>query len=234
MKERFTARAKKKSRENEPFSKIAEEFIRAQEGKGNSKMTIKHYGYGIQKLKKFFCWVKYSENEYSTFTDQQRYTKGGEIPIAIFNDSDFERNYRRFLLDVEEVSEITVCTHFRDYRAIAYWFMSKGYIDNREITLKTVETDIKEVYTDSEIARLLKRPKSDCTFAEYRNWVVIHHFLATGNRISTVCAIKLKDIDWQDGMLSIQVQKNKRTKEKQESLSKAPISKFCVIMLICG
>lgn len=210
MTERFIAKIKRPTRTNETFSKIAEEFLRVQEGKGNSKETIKHYQCGIRKLKKFFCWMKHSEKEYSSYTDQEQYNKGGEIPISIFNENDFEINFRRFLLDVEEVSEITVCTHFRDYRAIAYWLMNKGYIDKREIALKNVESDIKEVYSDSEIAKLLRKPKADCSFVEYRNWVVIHHFLATGNRISTVCAIKLKDIDWHDGMLSIQVQKNKR------------------------
>ncbi|MBR5279282.1 MAG: site-specific integrase [Clostridia bacterium] len=210
MAERFIAKTKRQTRTNEPFSKIADEFLKFQEGKGNSKETIKHYLCGIRKLKKFFCWMKYPENEYYSFTDQQRYTKGGEVPISIFNENDFEINYRHYLLDIEEVSDITVCTHFRDYRAIAYWLMNKGYIDKREIALKNVESDIKEVYSDSEIAKLLRKPKVDCSFVEYRNWVVIHHFLATGNRISTVCAIKLKDIDWQDGMLSIQVQKNKR------------------------
>ena len=54
MTERFIAKIKRPTRTNETFSKIAEEFLRVQEGKGNSKETIKHYQCGIRKLKKFF------------------------------------------------------------------------------------------------------------------------------------------------------------------------------------
>ena len=45
--------------------------------------------------------MKHSEKEYSSYTDQEQYSKGGEIPISIFNENDFEINFRRFLLDVE-------------------------------------------------------------------------------------------------------------------------------------
>ena len=88
-------------------------------------------------------------------------------------------------------NEVTINTNFRDYRAIAYWLMEAGLIENHKIKIKAVEPKIKEVYSDAEIAKLLKTPRSDCGFAEYRNWVVIHHLLATGNRISTICAIKI-------------------------------------------
>lgn len=192
-----------------PFSTIANRYIEVQEGRGNSPETIKHYQQSIKKLKLFLCWLTDKTNAYPHLTNTEREHIGGSQSIALFQRADIESQFRRFLFDVEEVSDVTVCTYFRDYRAIAYWMMKNHFIASHEIIIRQVETDIKEVYSDEEISRLLKKPKNNCTFAEYRDWVVIHHLLATGNRISTVCAIKIKDIDWIDGMLMVQSQKNK-------------------------
>ena len=210
MTQRHAIKRKNPSSSSLPFSAIAEKFIAVQEGRGNSPVTIKHYQNSIKKLKLFLCWFSDEENAYPMLTDVRRLEIGASAPISLFEQSNIESELRRFLLDVEEVNDITVCTYFRDYRVIAYWMMKNHYIQEHEIVIRQVETDIKEVYSEEELARLLKKPSKDCSFAEYRDWVVIHHLLATGNRISTVCAIKIKDIDWIDGMLSIQVQKNKR------------------------
>lgn len=193
-----------------PFQKAADIFINDQRGRGNSEVTITHYQQSIRKMCKFFCWVNAEDMDYDELTDSKRIAYGGAQPYAIFERDDFEALYREFLLDIEGVSEVTVATYFRDYRAIAYWMMDRGLIKKHNIIIRNVEADIKDVYTDEEITKLLRKPKDDCSFAEYRSWVIIHWVLATGNRCSTICAIKIKDVDFENDMININTQKSKR------------------------
>ena len=192
------------------FGKVCEYFINDQKGKGNAEQTIKHYEQSIRKIEKFLCWLNDTDDQFDKITKEKQYLIGSEQSVSVFNRKGFDKQFREFLIDIEEVNDVTVATYFRDYRVIAYWMMNEGYIDERRITIKKVEADIKDVYTDTEIKKLLKKPKKDCGFAEYRNWVIINHLLATGNRISTICSLKISDVDWDDGMISIQKQKNKK------------------------
>lgn len=192
------------------FDRVEREFLYDQEGRGNAKQTISHYQQSFRKIKKFLCWLTDTEDKYDDLSNEKRFAIGGQQYIFLFERKDFDKRFREFLVEIEEVNDVTVATYFRDYRVIAYWMMDHGYIDQREIIIKNVESDIKEVYTEAEINKLLKKPKNDCGFAEYRNWVIIHHLLATGNRISTICALKISDVEWDDEMLAIQKQKNKK------------------------
>lgn len=193
-----------------PFYKLAENFIAEQKGRGNAEQTIIHYEQSIRKMEKFFCWLTDETGAYEKMTNQQRYEKGSLEPYVIFEANGFEANYREFLLEEEGVSEQTVATYFRDYKAIAYYAMENDLIAKRAIKVKAVETDIKECYTDEEITKLLRRPKEDCSFAEYRNWVVVNWLLALGSRVNTIVNIKIKDIDFENETVAIKVQKNKR------------------------
>ena len=64
------------------------------------------------------------------------------------------------------------------------------------------------MYTDSEIEKLLVKPRPE-DFIEYRNWVIINYFLATGNRISSVANLKISDLDFDEGIITVNVQKNR-------------------------
>lgn len=200
----------RRSNQQIKLNRVEREFIYDQEGRGNAAQTIIHYQQSFRKIKKFLCWISDNGDRYDKLTNENRYTIGGEQCIYLFERRDFDKRLREFLIEIEEVNEVTVATYFRDYRVIAYWMMDQGYIAQRDIIIKNVECDIKEVYTEAEIKKLLKRPKPDCGFAEYRNWVIIHHLLATGNRISTICALKIADIEWDDCMIAIQKQKSKK------------------------
>ena len=55
---------------------------------------------------------------------------------------------------------------------------------------------IKETYSDEEKLRLIARPANSASFVEWRTWAIVNWILATGNRASTVCSIKLGDINY--------------------------------------
>lgn len=200
----------------EPFESYANSFINAQKGRGNKIETIKHYSQSIRKMEQFFFWLVCERRELDyndaleKLTKEQRTFIGSKVPFVILEDSEFDAKYREFLLDIEEVSEQTVATYFRDYRAIAYFGMDEGLIEKRAIVVKTVYSDPKEVYTDEEIDKLLKKPKDDAPFTEWRNWAIVNWALATGNRIGTVCNVKISDVDFRDNMITVSKQKNGR------------------------
>ena len=196
----------------EPFKNYASAFIDVQKGRGNSPQTIKHYEQTIKKMEIFFCWLycKRHDYDYSSLKKEDRIFMGENIPFGILEDTSFDADFREFLLDEEEVSLQTVSTYFRDYRAIAYYGMDEGLIRKKNIVVKTVESEIKEVYTDEEIDKLLKEPSKDASFTEMRSWAVINWILATGNRVGTVVNVKIKDVDFDENMININNQKNKR------------------------
>lgn len=65
--------------------------------------------------------------------------------------------------------------------SVVRYGMSKGYIeDSIEFSHVVEQEQIKEIYAEEELKKILKRPENP-TFAEYRNWVLYNFLLATGN-----------------------------------------------------
>lgn len=64
---------------------------------------------------------------------------------------------------------------------------------------------IKSTYTDEELMIMLERPDDDCSFEEYRTWVIINLLVNNGCRCGTIVAIQVQDV----GEYSIQTRHNK-------------------------
>lgn len=131
------------------------------------------------------------------------------LPLSALELDDFDSLYKEYILGVLGNSEQTLNNLFRGWRAIAYFAMERDWIAKRKIHIKDIEPPIKNVYTQEEINRLLKRPNLD-DFVEYRNWVIIKYLLATGNRISSISNLKVGDIDLDEGYANINYQKNRQ------------------------
>ena len=201
-----------------PLWKLEEAFINEQEARRNSPYTIKHYQ---QTFRVFYEFLAYTYCEDSTDIDRMYENApaseknplayyGKMLPIALLENDDLQRDFGEYLTDVREVSEKTVETYFRDYRAFMYYAMQNRIITPFAITVQEKEAPIKQVYTDTEIKKLLKKPNTD-DFEEVRNWVIINYFLDTGNRLQTVINLKVKDIDFDDNFININTQKSGKT-----------------------
>ena len=84
----------------------------------------------------------------------------------------------------------------RGVRCFCYYLMEEGYLQRFKIKLPKADKRIKETYTDAELKKLLKKPNvKTCEFNEYKTWVFSNYLLATGNRISTVLSLQIKDLD---------------------------------------
>ncbi|WP_024832876.1 tyrosine-type recombinase/integrase [Ruminiclostridium josui] len=111
----------------------------------------------------------------------------------------------------KSISAIAVNSNLRGVRAFLYYCMKLGYLPKFSIELVKAEKKVKQVYTDSELQLLLKKPNvKHCSFTEYRDWVVINYALATGNRVSTIINLKNQDVDFENGYITLVRTKNKK------------------------
>ena len=197
------------------------EFKTAQEDKGNSQKTIEFYLRGYFKLCEFIDMVYMKATAakelglpaptkptpLSDVSEKEAVNRaGGLFPISLLTTDGLERDYRKYLNNLG-VNEQTIAAYFRAYRAIAYFAMEEGWIPRRKISIKQPEPPIKNCYTDDEIKRLVRKPKTD-DFLENRNWVMVNYFLATGNRVSSVADLRIGDVDLDEGYITVNRQKN--------------------------
>ena len=80
-------------------------------------------------------------------------------------------------------------------KAFLSWCNEEGLTFFNIKTYKGVET-VKEIYTDPEIEVLLKKPNMrQCSFSEYRTWVIINVLVNNGCRAATIRNIRVGDLD---------------------------------------
>ena len=109
-------------------------------------------------------------------------------------------------------SEVTtINSNLRAIRAVLNFLMEKGELEHFPINLLKTEKKIKETYTEAELKLLLKKPNlSKVSFNEYKIWVLENYLLGSGNRISTALELKIKDIDFQSGVITLRRTKNRK------------------------
>jgi len=107
------------------------------------------------------------------------------------------------------ISNQTLNNHLRAIRAFVNYCIEEGDVRYFKIELFPSTSVPKKPYTDEEQGLLLKKPDtSKCSFTQYRNWVIICHFLASGNRSKTVRNIKLKHVDLEKRRIILETTKN--------------------------
>lgn len=130
-----------------------------------------------------------------------------------------------YAMETDGVSGNSINHYLRDIRAFLYWCMDseRGYIEKPfKIHLVKVAEEIPKTYTDEEIKALLAKPRAGDTFAEWRTWAMVNWFYSTGNRTSTVCKVKLEDIDFDTRKV---VLRHTKTKKAQVSFLSASLVK---------
>ena len=150
--------------------------------------------------------IKRYEEDYHIF---ERFIDGSTLTSQITSDTidDFIIHLR----NNTNAKGITINSYLRSIRAFLYFGMNGGYIQRFTVHLPKVEKAIKETYTEEELKLLLKKPDiKNCTFKEYQMWVYSNYLLATGNRISTVLNIKIKDLDFNSNLIRINKTKNRK------------------------
>lgn len=111
-----------------------------------------------------------------------------------------------FIHSLGNVSQQTINHYLRHYRAFGNFCEEKGYIEGFSCPIKEVEAPIKQVYTNTELKKLLAKPKKD-NFIEFRNYCIVALILATGARSQTIRSIKIDDVDLANGYINFNTTK---------------------------
>jgi len=167
---------------------LYEMFITSKKSAGVSPYTLDYYERCFISFKKYFDTTQ---------------------PCSAINLKVIE-GYILNMKDNPKITDISINSNLRGVRVFVYYGIESEYISPFKIHLIRAEKKIKETYTENELVLLLKKPnKKNCSFAEYRNWVIINYLLATGNRLETLVNIKNGDINFSEYEISLLKTKNK-------------------------
>lgn len=159
------------SQSDTPAQEYFKQYLISCTAKGLSEATLKTYQSHFNSLSKFL-----------------------DMSIALSN---LDRNdVEQAIVSMREkkLSPNSIASYIRVFKAFLSWCNEEGYSSLTIPTFKPMET-VKETYSDGELARLLKKPAPDCSFAEFRNWIIVQFLLNCGCRAATIRNIKNKDVD---------------------------------------
>ena len=133
-----------------------------------------------------------------------------ETPVAEMNADTF----KKFIVKMgkrKDINSQSLNTYARDLKTIMYFFMRQEYIPTVKLNIPRVDKTPIETYTDSELQKLLKKPDiKNCTFTEYKMWVMTNFLLSTGVRQKSLLNLKIKDLDFDSEFINITHTKNRK------------------------
>ena len=149
----------------------AEEFYRHNRVKGLAEETQKAYkGY----VESFIEWC--GKDLYVT-----------DVTVKMLDEYVYKK-------EADGNKRVSIATNMVHLRRFFNFCVSRGYMEKIEVTIPKFEKELKDPYTDVEMEKLLKKPITN-NWVEYRNWVMVNYFFSTGQRLSTVLNIRIKDLD---------------------------------------
>lgn len=150
------------------------------------EFTIRHYQLSYMKLFHFF--------------DE------GMLLSSFNKDSYFE--YLQHLQNTMD-NTITIDGYLRDLATTVHYLQREGYIEEFKTQRIKIDNHPIETYSDEELQILLKKPNlKECDFLEYEAWVVSNFLFTTGLRQRSVENLKIKDIDFDNNLVNVNVTKN--------------------------
>lgn len=136
------------------------------------------------------------------------FCNGGEISAVTVDTVDA---FTDMLKKEHNVNDVSVVSYLRSVRAFLYYCMDCNYITSFKIHLPKCNKEIKEIYTDEQLERLLAKPDTNnCSFTEYKTWVFENYLIATGNRLSTALNVRIKDIYFDNAIIILRKTKNRK------------------------
>lgn len=136
------------------------------------------------------------------------FCNGGEISAVTIDTVD---GFTDMLKKEHNVNDVSVVSYLRSVRAFLYYCMECNYMTSFKIHLPKCNKELKEIYTDEQLEKLLKKPDTNtCSFTEYKTWVFENYLIATGNRLSTALNVRIKDVDFDNGIILLRKTKNRK------------------------
>lgn len=197
------------------LDRLRREFIYQKAAEGKSDETIRTYNNHFYKFFEFMGYIALGckPEDYEDRKEECRDT-GAAMPISSLDEENLGYFYHDYLSNVRTIhgkplEEQSIISGMRNYRVIIYYAASLKLIPKRDITVRMVEPPPKETFTREEIWRLTHRKPNKDDVVEYRNWVMVHYFLATGNRVGSVLALNVEDINFENNEISVKFTKTR-------------------------
>ena len=152
-------------------AEVFEDFVISQTAQGLSSVTLTNYRHHFHSISRHLD----TSQSMDTLTKSQL-----EAMVVSMRQSGLAHN--------------SISSYCRVLRTFLGWCEREGMTVPPMPHIKDKET-VKESYTDEELEAILKRPNKNCSFCEYRNWVVVNFLMNCGCRASTVRNIQNRDVD---------------------------------------
>ena len=195
------------------LAQLHDEFIFELEGNHRTAETIKTYEKHFNKVFEFCGYMSLEDQDidYETTRDECR-RLGRQVNVKDLNVPQLGSYFHKYLEEVcyPPLSEQTIISCMRNFRVIMYYAMEKKLIPKFSISVKNVEPPIKQTFLTDEIYALTHKKPVKEDFINYRNWVMVQYLMATGNRIGSVLALNVEDIDFENNEIHIQYTKSRR------------------------
>ena len=124
-----------------------------------------------------------------------------------------EAAYKRYVLHLKATlnNDISINSYLRDFITTMHFLMNEGYASHFKMQAIKVDKSHIETYTENELKLLLKKPDvKKCKFMEYQCWVMTNFLFSTGVRQRSLMNIKVKDIDFDNSVVYVNVTKNRK------------------------
>lgn len=110
-------------------------------------------------------------------------------------------------------------------KAFLTYCFNREYLKEFEVKIPNIVLEKKEIYTEAELNKLLKKPDlNTCVVGDYRSYVTVSFLIGTGCRSTTLLNVRVKDIDFEKEMILFAHMKTKRQ-------TNVPLSKSLKIIL---
>lgn len=184
----------KRSVENELYYLVNtfEEFILEKEARNLAEPSIRSYRESFVKFCNFFDFNQDTTTE--EINKQMFYKWSGTLKL-------------------DGLSINSINHYLRDVRAFCYWCMDddRQYIKpSFKIEMLKVQEAPPKQYTDDELMAILAKPSVRDSYTDWRNWCICNFILATGARASSICSLKIKDVDFKNKDITYYHTKNKK------------------------
>lgn len=150
--------------------------------------TIKHYQQSYTQFYKFF---------------------DPETPIEAIN----QQSYNDYVMHLKKTmhNDISINSYLRDLITTLHFLMNEGYVNHFKMQAIKVDKNNVDTYTDEELRILLTKPNiKKCSFIEYQSWVMTNFLFCTGVRQRSLMFIQIKDIDFDNCVVYVNVTKNRK------------------------
>lgn len=185
-----------------PFERALEVFLEAQRGSGHSDETYKDYAVVIR----LFCSYMAGKHEYTAI---QQVTEADIYGwLAHLRNTPNQRG--------QPYKSTTIQTYCRDVSVFFHWLIDHRYLavnPMEHIRAPKVERPLIRVFTEEELQRLdaaCNRPGHGRALSPderksmaARDRAILWMLLSTGMRRIELCRLRLCDIDWDKGLITI-------------------------------